>query len=463
MNSPNGLVIFVYLCFIYTTSPVISLRLDDIVVVVLSQGDQYHANKAEQLRQNIIEQAASINQKPPSVRIVHKEFPHVGAWTVVPLFPWLNKLHSGNSSWFFFAEEKTQINLTELVTLVEGYDEKEAIWMGHGLTDEEATIIHHFAFADNPSKFKYPLFSAGFVMSTALIVEMSKKYKEMAVRNSDFSIDASHELALYVDIPLIDLPRQFCIENGVGCLSYPKHDINCGEPVPKESIFFAVKTCAKYHKDRVPVVKSTWAQQTAFIEFFSHEQDEEIPTTVVGVENTERGHCKKSFAIVRLVNQRIKKEIPSIKWIVLADDDTLISVPRLQTLLSCWSDSGEIAVGERYGYNVRGSKVGGFNYLTGGGGIIISASTIPHILKNCACQGDDSPDDMFLGLCMAKLNIPLVHSPSFHQARPNDYAMNYLAIQSPVSFHKHWMIDPLAVYDEWLSSSDNHVHKHTEL
>ncbi|XP_039292917.1 beta-1,3-glucosyltransferase-like isoform X4 [Nilaparvata lugens] len=350
----TGLVTFIYLCFIYKPSPVIPLRLDDIVVVVLSQGDQYHAAKAEQLSHNILQQAAFMNQKPPSIRIVHKEFPHRGAWTVVPLFPWLNKLHSCNSSWVFFAEEKTQMDLTELINLVKGYDKKK------------------------------------------------------------------------------------------------------GDPIPKENIFFAVKTCAKFHQDRVPVVKSTWAKQTVFIEFFSHVQDTEIPTTAVSVNNTKVGHCRKTFEILGLVNERIKKELPSIKWVMMADDDTLISVPGLQSLLSCWPDSGPIAIGERFGYNVQGS-IQGYNFLAGGAGIVISASAIPHILKICRCPNLSSTEDMYVGVCLTSLGIPLVHTPSFHQGRPIDYALNYLATHRPVTFHKHKMINPLAVYNEWFSSSDNNT------
>lgn len=54
----------------------------------------------------------------------------------------------------------------------------------------------------------------------------------------------------------------------------------------------------------------------------------------------------------------------------------------------------------------------------------------------------------------------------FLQARPSDYARNYLASQEPVSFHKFWMIDPLEVYDQWFSDADSTLEskwRHTEL
>ncbi|KAL0174674.1 hypothetical protein M9458_030642, partial [Cirrhinus mrigala] len=42
-------------------------------------------------------------------------------------------------------------------------------------------------------------------------------------------------------------------------------------------------------------------------------------------------------------------------------------------------------------------------------------------------------------------------------ARPEDYAKEFLAHQIPISFHKHWNIDPIAVFNKWLKND-----KHTE-
>ncbi|OCT96032.1 hypothetical protein XELAEV_180137242mg, partial [Xenopus laevis] len=39
-------------------------------------------------------------------------------------------------------------------------------------------------------------------------------------------------------------------------------------------------------------------------------------------------------------------------------------------------------------------------------------------------------------------------------ARPADYAKDYLAHQIPVSFHKHWNIDPIKVYYKWLAQDE---------
>nr|CAD7205105.1 unnamed protein product [Timema douglasi] len=76
---------------------------------------------------------------------------------------------------------------------------------------------------------------------------------------------------------------------------------------------------------------------------------------------------------------------------------------------------------------------------------------------------------MFLGVCLARLGVPITHSPLFHQARPVDYAPEYLTTHHPVSFHKHWMIDPVGVYRDWFAEFDRRAelevdrHKHLEL
>lgn len=42
-------------------------------------------------------------------------------------------------------------------------------FLGYPLRDSEATIIHHFAFFENPSWFLYPLFRAGVAISIPLL------------------------------------------------------------------------------------------------------------------------------------------------------------------------------------------------------------------------------------------------------------------------------------------------------
>lgn len=51
------------------------------------------------------------------------------------------------------------------------------------------------------------------------------------------------------------------------------------------------------------------------------------------------------------------------------------------------------------------------------------------------------------------------------QARPNDYPKEYLSTKDAVSFHKHWMIDPVKVYEDWFEEDDaqSSIIEHLEL
>lgn len=80
-------------------------------------------------------------------------------------------------------------------------------------------------------------------------------------------------------------------------------------------------------------------------------------------------------------------------------------------VLSCYGFKN-IALGERYGFNMLTGN--GYDYLTGGGGLVLSLDLVEK-LADCECPMPSSPDDMWLGVCLAKLKIPVIHSPLFHQ------------------------------------------------
>ena len=45
----------------------------------------------------------------------------------------------------------------------------QELFLGRALRDQQATIIHHFAFLDDPSAFAYPDFAAGMALSMSLV------------------------------------------------------------------------------------------------------------------------------------------------------------------------------------------------------------------------------------------------------------------------------------------------------
>ncbi|XP_030618336.1 beta-1,3-glucosyltransferase isoform X5 [Delphinapterus leucas] len=388
--------------------------LKGIAFVIQSQSNSFHAKKAEQLKQSILKQAADLTQEVPRVLLLHQLAQQEGAWTILPLLPHFSVTYSRNSSWIFFCEEETRIQIPQLLQALRRYDPSKEWFLGKALHDEESTIIHHYAFSENPTVFKYPDFAAGWALSIPLVNKLTKRLKSESLK-SDFTIDLKYE----------------------------------GNPVKKKDIFVAVKTCKKFHGDRIPIVKQTWAGQAGHIEYYSDYADSSVPTVDLGIPNTERGHCGKTFAILeRFLNHSYDK----IAWLVIVDDDTLISISRLQHLLSCYDASEPVFLGERYGY---GLGTGGYSYVTGGGGMVFSREAIRRLLASkCRCYSNDAPDDMVLGMCFSGLGVPVTHSPLFHQARPVDYPKDYLSHQVPISFHKHWNIDPVKVYFTWLAPSE---------
>ncbi|KAF5308718.1 hypothetical protein FQR65_LT06079 [Abscondita terminalis] len=405
---------------------------------------------------------------PPIVHFSHVDFPHVGAWAILPIIPYLRKLHRSNCSWFFFIEDNTQIRLKNVLNTLEKHDPHEESWLGYALQDNEATIIHHFAFFENPSAFKYPNAASGFAISAALMKRLENRWKTRKPSTSDFSIDYAHELALFVwdnnKGPSLKHEPSFCVIEETYCASFPTPFEVCDSLVPKSSIYFAVKTYEKFHKDRVAVVKKTWGKYAEVISFFSNVEDQSVPTIPVDVPNTEQGHCEKTLSILKYVAEDIRK-LPNVNWVVLADDDTILSVTRIRNLLSCYDKDSMTAIGERYGYNVYNEN--GYNYITGGGGIVFTAALLKKLIssKMCKCPTLSSPDDMFLGVCFSRMKVDVTHSSLFHQARPMDYAPEYLQNQPVVSFHKHWMVDPLHIYAKWFADADASVNvlQHAEL
>ncbi|XP_072706499.1 beta-1,3-glucosyltransferase isoform X2 [Ciconia boyciana] len=366
----------------------ISKELKEIVFIIQSQSNSFHSKRAEDLKRDILKQTADLGKELPTVLLIHQMDGHEGAWTILPLMRDFSVTYGRNSSWIFFCEEDTRIQVVKLLETLGRFDgSKIALYIWQKGEGPHLTPVPEFCTDDMNSY----------------------KVDHCATTFSNF-------------LPL------------------------CGEPVKKEDVFVAVKTCQKFHGDRIPVVKQTWEREAALIEYYSDYADISIPTIDLGIPNTDRGHCGKTFAILeRFLNH----SSPRTPWLVIVDDDTLISIFRLRKLLSCYDPKEPVFLGERYGY---GLGTGGYSYITGGGGMVFSRIAVQKLLASkCRCYSMDAPDDMVLGMCFSGLGIPVTHSPLFHQARPMDYPKGYLSHQIPVSFHKHWNIDPVKVYFTWLA------------
>jgi len=76
-------------------------------------------------------------------------------------------------------------------------------------------------------------------------------------------------------------------------------------------------------------------------------------------------------------------------WLAVVDDDTLVSVERLQRLLDCYDARRPLLLGQRFAY--AAGRAHGYDYVTGGGGMAFSAAALRRLVT--AGRRDLSPGE----------------------------------------------------------------------
>ncbi|XP_076824784.1 beta-1,3-glucosyltransferase-like [Clavelina lepadiformis] len=429
-----------------------------VAVIIRSQQNEYHNRMALEKKAELDEQI-KLHSLNAEVILMHREWPIEGGWVIVPLFPDISRKYAAKYDWVMFIEDITNVDLKRLIEeVLPKHDPEKAMYFGSCLYDNEISIIHHFAFYDGKVReFKYPDFHAGWVMSKTLVRKVAEDY-DLETKKSDFQIDVQHEIAMFLDKN--QGVKMTCVKDLCGSKTNNKcvtsldyHFPYCGDHIGLDDIHISVKTTKIFHTNRVQVVKDTWGKYVKNIIYYSNITDPSVPTIDCGVPNTERGHCGKMEAIILdAYNNDKLKEFP---WLVIADDDSIIGLSSLVKLLNCYNPKIPIVLGERYGFGLNAGY--GYGYITGGGSMVMSRGAVDAWVKHgCKCPSNDTPDDMFLGQCFSyTIGIPVTHSPRFHQARPQDYSDGYRGNLKPVSFHKHWEVDPMKVYQEWFADDDD--------
>jgi UDP-glucose:O-linked fucose beta-1,3-glucosyltransferase len=213
-----------------------------------------------------------------------------------------------------------------------------------------------------------------------------------------------------------------------------------------KDLYFGIKTFVGYHQSRLDLLRKTWLNVGLNYHLFTNVLNETIDDPnerfIITKENTERGHCHKTFFILNHFHKKQK----DAEYLLIVDDDTLISVQRVLRLIRCFMLSKDIptVLGERYGYGHY------YDYPTGGSGIILNRQAVKEIVAHCECPSADTPDDMFLGMCLKRIEIPLTHIPELHQAQPNAYSKDWLAHLKSISFHKFEHIPVEEIYRTYL-------------
>nr|NP_608982.2 uncharacterized protein Dmel_CG9109, isoform A [Drosophila melanogaster]AAF52326.3 uncharacterized protein Dmel_CG9109, isoform A [Drosophila melanogaster] len=417
------------------------------------------------------------------VHVMHELF---NSWTMLDALPHLRaqaRVLGARTEWIIWCQHNTRVSsLRGLLEQLRRQNPRELAFYGHALYDAEATIIHHFSNYKDPQRFPYPMLSAGVVFTGALLrrlADLVAPSGQNITVHSDFSIDASHELARFIfdnvsPDPHISTPISGGIllksasyicstptsvpNRKLPCLLHaqPEEPLTLGqrrngcEHTTGSHIYFAIKTCAKFHKERIPIIERTWAADARNRRYYSDVADVGIPAIGTGIPNVQTGHCAKTMAILQLSLKDIGKQL-DIRWLMLVDDDTLLSVPRVSALLCRHNATELVYLGQRYGYRLHAPD--GFNYHTGGAGIVLSLPLVRLIVQRCSCPSASAPDDMILGYCLQALGVPAIHVAGMHQARPQDYAGELLQLHAPLTFHKFWNTDPEHTYRRWLGGS----------
>jgi len=470
----------------FGTAPVMSSSSGPaapILFVIQAQDGTFHTEMAGTTKASILKQwKAAVPSNvllPPDVLLtteIQEGKLQQGAWTYFPLFPFLAEYLENNQlvDWVAILNENTQLNLRALIAYAQQRKEElkpreERYFMGRALKDESPTIIHHFHMNTEENTVTYPDHQLGIFLSRKLVLDLKDKTKAAAA-NLDFHIDPEFELAKFLltdselGVGLTDV-TQLCPKEPkrdqlvAPCVTHPRLDYKCLKNKEAEkqeeilqSVFAIVSTCSKYHKTRVPAIKQTWEDLIPNLNYISDTVDEEIPTLVLPYTiNTETGYCNKTRT---MLDRFLESNLP---WLLIVDDDTVFSPARLSQMLACYSQEEPIILGQRYGYKTAAGY--GYNYLTGGGGKLANRPAVAKLVgladNGCACPAPDTPEDMHIfGVCAKKADIPITHSPRMFQARPPDYPSAQISYRKPVSFHKHWEIDPVKVYDEWFRRAD---------
>ena len=462
--------------------------MSQIVFVVLSQKHPRHAAIGDVTKKTLVKNLKKWGVKKPKVFTLHKDLTITGGWTITPLMSILIEETHPRTEWYAFLDEASEVNLEILNQILLSHEAIGEFFIGHAIKDDFVTIIHHH----DKTGLRFPDLKAGFIMSRPLVKYISKEMGKgpfaLLGLPVDHSIDVPFELAKAIKLlpsrqgarfdpvlnqyynggPLLEHEARFCTSFSPECAFYPR-DTTC--PISREKsdvlveqTLFAVKTCKANHETRLPIVQGTWGSAARNIIYVSEEVDSDYGTTTLpgGDFNTIMGHCNRTESILKHFARTARQN--NWKWLVIADDDTILSVSKLMDAIQCYDkDDGEkVALGERFGFRVNGpGKQIGSDFLVGGSSMVFNIDLVEHMVDSshnlCTCEHPGYPDDIHLGECLFRLNVSLVHHDQFHQVRPEDYHPSRLAHQGALSFHKFEKTDPINTYNTWFKSHDQHL------
>ena len=206
--------------------------------------------------------------------------------------------------WGAILSENTDLDLKSLGLAAEKYPSfrpsEEPLFLGRVLRDTESSIVHHFA---RPGALDYPDTESGIFLSRKLVLDVEADLQKLdeggdkslkSLFPSDFNIDPAYEFAKFlnkegkgVELKNVD---EICAKKSkeLNCITSFKQETSClksSQAAEMKAVLgrslVAVKTCSKFHKDRLAAVKATWASRVPHLEYISDAEDDVHPTKVL--------------------------------------------------------------------------------------------------------------------------------------------------------------------------------------
>mmetsp|Transcript_55477 Transcript_55477/g.179921 ORF Transcript_55477/g.179921 Transcript_55477/m.179921 type:complete len:511 (+) Transcript_55477:65-1597(+) len=447
--------IFRWTAFWLAASFLVVVGADEITLLVRSQDTAYDRARLSQLHA-VVAEAGWPASSVVGMAEAALELRHSGLWTYKP---WIFQLEeqvqkarrrlAGGQRWFVFLEPATKLDPKRLAAALAEHDAREEVFVGRVLQDQTSSIIHHYSTSQT-----YPQALTGFALSAALMKALAQELRDKPLGGNQ-QIEPVWELAKWIEdtrgVKLTDRGDTFCADMQDGCATWVAHDPRPSWKLLPDDVVIGVKTVAKFHASRIPLIHDFWSKKsTVEVLFLSNAPySGVVGARVVDLtpqfgsmvdpakEATKEGsgHCSKMHAIVG----HLARHVPGKRWYVVTDDDTLLNVPRLLEVLASHDDREAVYVGERYGWAHR-ERLPGTNYITTGGGMAISGPALQQLndCHHCTCTRPDSPDDMMLGSWFTSLEVTIVHETGFHQSEPHNYHPEVLRLsEPPVSFHRY--------------------------
>uniref|UniRef100_A0A672NZS3 Beta 3-glucosyltransferase b n=1 Tax=Sinocyclocheilus grahami TaxID=75366 RepID=A0A672NZS3_SINGR len=237
-----------YIFFSLFSSSLAEVR--DVVFVIQSQKNSYHTHRAEQKRTELLHQAQTLNQVV--LRYTH-------TWTVLNA---LVKICLCSFIIILYCKE-SNVNLHNHLQMLSKFKTRKVMVSGQTLHDDEPTIIHDYAFSQDPYSFTYLDFMAGWALSCPLA--KTAEHVNYELPKLDFTMRHALLLLLMFQIvlyiweegrgPALTAVNEFCSElhslsSTEDCAMTVNTLSACGNLVQKEDVFVAVNTCQRFNADR---------------------------------------------------------------------------------------------------------------------------------------------------------------------------------------------------------------------